>query len=182
MSVMEGGLPASLVAQAATGDEVAFARIVAAYHDDMARVCFVVCRDTALAQEAVQSAWPIAWRKLSTIRAQDRLRPWLVAIAANEARQLLRQRRRRALREIPIGLDGSGPGLAAVEDPADRVAAVDLANALARLGVDDRVIIAMSAAGLSSGEIGRELGMTASGVRSRLGRLLGRLREELRDG
>ena len=45
------------VARAASGDEVAFARIVAAHHDDMARVAFVVCGDVEMAQEAVQAAW-----------------------------------------------------------------------------------------------------------------------------
>src|SRR5262245_28623489 len=90
----------SLVAEAVTGDEVAFARIVAAYHDDMVRVAFVVCRDAELAQEAVHAAWSIAWRKLSAIRDRSRLRPWLLAIAANEARGLGRRRGRRAIREV----------------------------------------------------------------------------------
>ena len=42
------------VALAARGDEAAFTRIVAAHHDDMTRVCFVVCGDLDLAEEAVQ--------------------------------------------------------------------------------------------------------------------------------
>ncbi|MEA2609242.1 MAG: polymerase sigma-70 factor, subfamily, partial [Chloroflexota bacterium] len=89
----------SIVEQAAAGDEAAFARIVAAYHDDMARVCFVVCGEADLAQEAVQAAWPIAWRNMERLRDPERLRPWLVTIAANEARQLMRRRGRRAIRE-----------------------------------------------------------------------------------
>ena len=100
MSVLQRELDPAQVASAATGDEVAFARIVAAYHDDMARICFVICRDTALAQEAAHAAWPIAWRKLGTVRDPGKLRPWLLAIAANEARQLARRRAHRALREI----------------------------------------------------------------------------------
>ena len=67
-------------------------------------------------------------------------------------------------------------------DPAERIAAIDLANALARLGAADRLVVGLSAAGLSSSEIGQVIGMTSSGVRARLGRLLGRLREDLRDG
>ena len=47
---------------AATGDDVAFARIVADHHEDMRRVSAVVCGDDAVAEEAVQAAWPIAWR------------------------------------------------------------------------------------------------------------------------
>ena len=56
------------VAQAAAGDEVAFARVVQAHHDDMTRVCFVICGDLDIADEAVQAAWPIAWRKLGSLR------------------------------------------------------------------------------------------------------------------
>ena len=59
---------------AAAGDAVAFARIVGAHHDDMARVCCVVCGDLELAQDAVQAAWPIAWRRLDTLRDPERLR------------------------------------------------------------------------------------------------------------
>jgi DNA-directed RNA polymerase specialized sigma24 family protein len=93
-TAIEADIGDSLVARAASGDEVAFARIVAAHHDDMARVAFVVCRDVQLAQEAASAAWPIAWRKLSSVRDPAKLRPWLLAIAANEARGLVRQRRR----------------------------------------------------------------------------------------
>ena len=89
-----------VVALAAGGDEAAFARIVQAHHADMTRVCFAICGDLDLADEAVQAAWPIAWRKLGTLHDPERLRPWLVAIAANEARQLLRHQRRRTLVEI----------------------------------------------------------------------------------
>jgi RNA polymerase sigma factor (sigma-70 family) len=178
---MEGGLDRLNVADAAGGDEVAFARIVAAYHDEMARVCFIVCRDIELSQEAAQSAWPIAWRKLSTIRDADRLRPWLLAVAANEARRLARRQGRRELREIAIDTDDHARALPETGDPADLVAQVDLANALARLDLHDRMVVGMSAAGLSSAEIGQAIGMTASGVRAKLARLLRRLREELRD-
>ena len=54
----------SALTLAAGGDQYAFGRIVAAHHDDMARVAYVVCRDVDLAQEAVQEAWSVAWRQL----------------------------------------------------------------------------------------------------------------------
>jgi RNA polymerase sigma factor (sigma-70 family) len=182
MSVMEREIHGSLVELAASGDEAAFARIVAACHDDMARVCFVVCRDTELAQEATQAAWPIAWRKLDSIRDPERLRPWLIAIAANEARQVMRRRGRRALREIPIEpIAGDGIGVQH-GDPAGRIAEIDLANAMARLSLEDRAMVAMRyVAGLTSSEIGSAIGMSPGGVRTRLARLLARLREDLGD-
>jgi RNA polymerase sigma-70 factor, ECF subfamily len=170
-----------VVASAAAGDEVAFARIVASHHDDMVRVAYLVTCDVELAHDAVQSAWPIAWRKLSSLRDPDRLRAWLVSIAANEARQLLRKRRRRKVTEIEVAdwSDDMAPHAASL-DHRDRE--IDLINALRRLPSEDRAVVAMRyALGLSSTEIGRVTGLSAPGVRSRLARALERLRKELRD-
>lgn len=182
MSTVEREIQGALLQQAAGGDEVAFARIVSACHDDMVRVCFVVARDTILAQEATHAAWAIAWRKLGSVRDPDRLRPWLIAVAANEARQLMRRRGRRALREVsiePMSEEPAGPRL---DDPGERAAEIDLANAMGRLSLDDRTIVAMRyVVGLTSTEIAVAIGMSPGGVRTRLGRLLRQLREDLRD-
>src|SRR6476659_8861965 len=106
-------IAATTVADAAAGDADALARIVGAHHDDMARICFVICGNQDLAQDAVQAAWPIAWRKLGSLRDPERLRPWLMAVAANEARQILRRQRRHQVVEIEIADVGSPQG-----DPA----------------------------------------------------------------
>jgi len=165
------------VALAAAGDEAAFTRIVRAHHDDMTRVCFVICGDLDVADEAVQAAWPIAWRKLGSLRDPGRLRPWLVSIAANEARQLVRGRGRRSVVELAVG-DPATAGM----DPAGRVADLDLTNALARLDPDDRALLALRyVAGFDSTELGKATGRSASGTRARLARLLDRLRTELGD-
>ena len=145
----------------------------------MTRVCFVICGDLDLADEAVEAAWPIAWRKLSSLRDPDRLRPWLVSVAANEARQLLRRQRRRTVVELSVG-QTSRPG---VTDPSGRTDDIDLANALARLDPDDRTLLALRyVAGFDSTELARATGRSPSGTRARLARLLDRLRTELRDG
>src|SRR5215207_5990176 len=115
-------MAALTVAQAAAGDAAAFADIVAEHHDDMARVCFVICGNQDAAQEAVQIAWSIAWRKLGSLRSPDHLRPWLVTIAANEARQALRRNRRHSVVEIEVADVGSEE-----DDPATRVEHSDLA-------------------------------------------------------
>jgi RNA polymerase sigma factor (sigma-70 family) len=171
---------AGLMRQAAGGDEVAFARIVDAHHADMSSVCFVVTGgDVELTADAVQSAWPIAWRKLDTIREPERLRPWLISIAVNEARQLARRRRRGRVLEISVALDRT----ATTPDPASRAGDIDLRNALARLKPKDRELIALRyVAGFDSTELARAMGMSPSGTRARLARLLGHLRSELGDG
>jgi RNA polymerase sigma factor (sigma-70 family) len=168
-----------IVASAAAGDDVAFARIVATHHEDMRRVCVVVAGSETIAEEAVQSAWSIAWRKLGSLRDPDRLRPWLVSVAVNEARQALRKGRRRSLMEVATHL----PDRSAGPDPGLTDRAIDLRVALARMDPDDRALLAMRyVAGFDATELAAATGLTPSGVRSRLERLLARLRRELSDG
>jgi hypothetical protein len=53
---------AGLLASAAAGDEMAFRRIIVDHHDDMRRVAAYVAGDHAIADEATQAAWLIAWK------------------------------------------------------------------------------------------------------------------------
>jgi RNA polymerase sigma-70 factor (ECF subfamily) len=166
---------AATLTQAVAGDEQAFARIVNAYHADMVRVAYGVCGDREAARDAVQSAWVIAWRKMRTVRDPERLRSWLVAVAANEARHITR---RRGPRVVEIALDV--PGTATETD--GEISHIDLVNALRHLKPDDRSLIALRyGAGLDSNEIAPLLNISASGVRVRLMRALDKLRKELRD-
>jgi RNA polymerase sigma factor (sigma-70 family) len=165
------------VRSAIAGDELAFARIVAAYHGDLVRVAWVVAGDEQLAQDAAQSAWSIAWRKLGSLRDPERLRQWLVSVAANEARQLVRSQRRRSVTEIRVRPAGD-PAC----DPSADVDRLDLVNALRHLKPEDRRLLAMRyVTGLDSNEIAALVGMSPSGVRGRLSRLVERIGEELRD-
>jgi RNA polymerase sigma-70 factor (ECF subfamily) len=178
-AIVEGELRSSVVRLAAAGDETAFARIIELHHEDLIRVAYLVTGEVELAHEAVQSAWLLAWRKLGGLRDDSRLKPWLVTVAANEARQLVRRRRRRRLVEIPV--EELGPDLEPeAAEHADRDELLDLLTALRHLDPDDRAILAMRfAAGLTSDEIGRATGMSAPGVRSKVARALARLRREL---
>jgi RNA polymerase sigma-70 factor (ECF subfamily) len=172
---IESDAAGGIIERAIAGDEVAFARIVAAHHGDMSRISYLVSGSVELAEDAVQAAWAIAWRRLGTLRDPSRLRPWLMSVAANEARQMARSSRRRTVRELVVGGPTSSPG-------PDRAASIDLGNALAHLDPKDRILIGLRyVAGLDSEAIGREVGMSASGVRVRMHRLMARLRVELGD-
>ena len=177
MSVAEAERRGGVLTRAASGDEAAFAQIVSAYHADMCRVAFVIAGDLDTADDAVQQAWQIAWRKLGTVRDAHRLRSWLVAVAANEARQLVRRRRRRREVELEPGWhDGFGVS------SAPEVQFLDLTRALRQLSPEDRALLAMRyVAGMNATEIADVTGGSPSGVRSRMARLLARLREDLSD-
>lgn len=172
-----------LTRAAAMGDEAAFTELVARHHQDLLRIAFVICRDAALAEDAAQATWVIAWRRLGDVRDPGKTRNWLAAVAANEARRIIRSRHPRIV-EISVAdieLEGvpdlrSDPLLAGI-------AAADLRRVLAGLDPTDRALIALRyVAELSSDEIGRALGMSSSGARGRLSRLLVRLRRDLIDG
>ncbi len=174
---MGGPTVASTVALAGAGDEAAFAVLVATYHADMARVAFVACGDRELAEDAVQSAWLVAWRKLHSLRDPERVRPWLLSVTANEARQLLRRRHGPVI-EIDIEPPGDPCG-----DPSTGIERLDLRRALAHLSPDDRALVAMHyVVDLGSDELGAAVGTTPSTARTRLSRIVERLRKELRDG
>ncbi len=175
LAVPDASAVATMVRLAADGDEAAFARLVADHHAAMARVAYVVTGDAELTRDAVQAAWSIAWRRLDSLRDPSQVRPWLVAIAANEARQTMRRQRRATIVDISEALDRRGGS-----DPADLIGVIDLERVLRQLRPDDRVLLALRfVAGLDSTEIAAQLGISASGVRSRLGRLLDRLRADL---
>ena len=161
--------------RARRGDAAAFTALVEAHHPGLVRVAYAVCGDAELARDAAQAAWIRAWQGLASLRDAGRLRPWLSAIAANEARQMVRSRRRRpvvALELVAVEPNAEGPS-------SDRV---DLAAALGRLTSDDRVLLAMRyVADIDADEIARLTGRSASGTRGRLSRLRARLREEIGD-
>jgi RNA polymerase sigma factor (sigma-70 family) len=175
IAVQDASVVATTVRLAAEGDEAAFTRLVSQHREAMARVAFVICGDPEATRDAVQNAWSIAWRRLATLRDPDQVRPWLIAIAANEARQSMRGQRRRPVIDISDVLDVDAGG-----DPADVIGLVDLQRALQRLSPDDRRLLALRfVADLDSTQIARHVGLSASGVRTRLARLMERLRTDI---
>lgn len=175
VAIRDAGAIDSTVARAAAGDEDAFARLVAQHHASMARVAYAITGDSEGAADAVQAAWSIGWRRLRSLRDPTTVRAWLVAIAANEARQILRRQRRRTVVDLSMVGEVSGGS-----DPGDRILVADLSRALRSLNAADRSLLALRfAGGLDSTQIAAQLGISPSGVRSRLSRLIERLRLDL---
>lgn len=157
--------------------QAAFVRLVEAHHADLIRLAYVMCGDRELAADVAQSAWQAAWAQLDQLRDVASVRPWLLAITANQARRQLRRRSLRRLLE-----PRSMRWVAGQKATGDPDLDVDLAAALDRLPVRDRQLIALRyVVGLTSEEVGPIVGLSASGVRVRLSRLLERLRRELAD-
>ena len=133
-------------------------------------------RDRSMAEEAVGNAWSKVWQRIGSVREPERLRPWVVAVAVNEAKQLLRQRRRHSTGEVTVDTSDALGGI----DPATGIAGIDLRTAMQRLGPDDRALLAMRyVCGFDATELPAVYGLSPSGIRTCPECLLARLRQEL---
>ena len=151
-----------------------FAQIVREHDALLQRVAYVISRDEEISRDAVQATWEIAWQRLpdAALPAQ---RAWLMTVAANATKREIRRSR---LRKI-LQLRSFGEPRDA---PPEASELLDLRRAYGRLPSRDRQILGLRyGIGLTSEEIGPLVGLSPSGVRVRIGRLLPMLKKELSD-
>jgi RNA polymerase sigma factor (sigma-70 family) len=168
-----------LVALARGGDGDAYASLVRAHSDIAFRTAMLITQDAAEAEEAAQDAFVKAWRALSRFHEGEPLRPWLLTIVANEARNRKRSAGRRtalALRSVPVG----GEDHSAEAQVIAGESRATLLAALSRLKPDDRLVLGCRyLLELSEAETAAALGVRQGTVKSRTSRALARLREEM---
>jgi RNA polymerase sigma factor (sigma-70 family) len=169
-----------LVTRARGGDDAAFGALVGRYQTAALRLAAVISGSTDDAADIAQEALVKAHRSLAKLTDPAMVRPWMLRIVANEAKNHLRSRDRRHQRELRYG----SWVVAAMPDPEDSVLDADdaheLALALARIGERDRQVLAYRYfAGLSEIETARALDVAAGTVKSRTARALARLRVEM---
>jgi RNA polymerase sigma factor (sigma-70 family) len=173
---------AQLVELAKQGDVRAYEELVSRYQRLAFRVAWMVTREAAEAEDAVQEAFVKAYLALPHFRLDSPFRPWIMRIVANEARNRARSNRRReglALRAAAASGDAAPSPEAAALAQEDAEA---LAGAIGRLREPDRLVIAYRYLfELSEAETAEALGVRPGTVKSRLSRALERLRVELAD-
>lgn len=163
-------------------DDDAFRRAWDAHHGELLGYLVHALGDRHLAEDARQEVFLRAWRAWDRYdESRASVRTWLYAITRNHV--IDRHRRRRL--NIVSDPEGRVADLVAehVDDPADVIADRSLiATLLATLDpIDARALIALHVEGRTSVELGRELGMPDSTVRSRAARALVQLRQHLQD-
>jgi RNA polymerase sigma factor (sigma-70 family) len=169
-----------LVLRAQHGDARAFESLVRAQEEIAFRVAYLITGDAAEAEDAVQDGLIKAWRALGRFRIGSPLRPWLLRIVANEARNRRRSAGRRAQLALRAGRDPSSGG--AAPPPDEAVVSADerraLLAALDGLPDRDRVVLGCRyLLELSEDETAAALGVRRGTVKSRTHRALERLRE-----
>jgi RNA polymerase sigma factor (sigma-70 family) len=172
----------ALVRRAQAGDRAAFGAIVRAHQAAALRLAAIICGDSTEAYDIVQDSFVKAFHGLPRVRSTESLRPWLMRIVANQAKNARRSRARRDARierQIRLRVDDE-------PTPDDivltAVAAEHLTTAIDRLSDADRHVIACRYfAGLNEAETASALGVAKGTVKSRTARALVRLRAELGD-
>jgi RNA polymerase sigma-70 factor (ECF subfamily) len=159
---------ADLIAAARAGDGSAFAELVRPHYPAAFRVAYGLLHDVDEAEDAVQDAAFKAWRRLGNLHEGSSLRPWFLAIVANQCRSVSRSRWWSVLKAEPR--EGAGTAV-------DVAAAVDLRRALRRLGHDERLVVVLRYyLDMPFEEIATTLGISPKAARTRVERAVRRLR------
>jgi RNA polymerase sigma factor (sigma-70 family) len=161
---------AELARAATTGDRGAFAGIYDRYADRLHDFCIGMLRNRDDAADCVQDTFCTAATQLSGLREPDKLRPWLYAIARNEALRRIRDRRREELSdEMPdmMSTDAGPDILAARSELADLIA-----EAAGGLSDRDRAVLELSYRhGLQGPELAQALGVSHTNANTMVLRL-----------
>jgi RNA polymerase sigma factor (sigma-70 family) len=171
-----------LVERAKRGERDAYEEIVRRHQQIAFRTAWVITGSAADAEEAAQDAFVKAHRALGRFREGAPLRPWLLTIVANEARNRVRAAGRRERLVLRVAEERRPGGAvpspeAALLDSEQRerlLAAIERLPQPAREAITCRYLLE-----LSEEETAAALDCPRGTVKSRLSRALDRLRLEL---
>ncbi len=167
----------ALVEQARRADREAFAVLVHQVSDSLYAVAFRILRDTGLAEDALQNALVIAWRRLPKLRDPDRFEAWVHRILVHACYD--EHRRARPWRDfvtvLPPEHQPSTPdGTSTIADRDE------LERVFRKLTVEQRAVFVLHHyVGLPLVEIAELLEIPAGTARSRLHYATAKLRDAL---
>lgn len=152
-------------------DEMEFERRARACTEKLFRVCYALLPERADRADAIQEALFKAWRKRGMLRDSAVFEAWLLRIAINECKNIIRHKQRKPTAELSetIPANNSIPDLA-------------LHNALQTLDVKLRVPIVLHyIEGYTTQETARLLGIPLGTTKNRLKQARSILREQLKE-
>lgn len=168
-----------LAMRAADGDERAFAVLVRRHGGYLVGFATRVLGSRADAEDCVQDALIVAWRRLPELRNPGQVRAWLSTIVARKATD--RQRAARPTTPIedaePLAVGPAPDEAALTSSQLDT-----LRTALDTLPIEQRTVwLLREVSGYGYEEIARELGISATAVRGRLSRARASIYERMQE-
>jgi RNA polymerase sigma-70 factor, ECF subfamily len=166
-----------LVERARGADREAFAVLVHQVSDSLYAVAFRILRDSTLAEDALQNALVLAWRRLPKLRDPDRFEAWIHRILVHACYDEFNQARSRRPSFVTV-LPSEHPGM---PDTTSTIADRDeLERAFRSLTVEQRAVFVLHHyVGLPLVEVAELLGIPAGTARSRLHYGIAQLRQVL---
>jgi len=159
--------------RAKAGNGPAFEELLAPVLDPAFRLAMTMLNDRAAAEDAVQEAALKAWRKLDQIRAGSPMRPWFLAIVANECRSARRAQWWNVMRFPDLRAESAPP-------PDTWAERADLQTALGNLAPHHLLALTLYYhLDLPIDEVARVFGCSQGGARQRVHRALAALRPGL---
>ena len=168
-----------LVEQAREGDREAFAVLVHQVSDTLYAVAHRILRDTGLAEDALQNALVLAWRRLPKLRDPDKFEAWIHRILVHACYDESQRARSwvATVRVLPMNGQSTPDGSDALADRDE------LERAFRRLSVEQRAVFVLHHyLGLPLVEVAQVLEIPAGTARSRLHYAIAGLRSALLDG
>jgi RNA polymerase sigma-70 factor (ECF subfamily) len=135
------------------------------------KLACAMLHDASAAEDVVQEASLIAWRKLDRLDDRSRLKAWFLGIVANECRNT---RRRMWTRSVRVGLPAE---LSEVSGEVRAVARADVRKALQQLSHDERLVVVLYFyLDMPLEDVAAVAGSSFAATRTRLYRAIRRLR------
>lgn len=174
---------ALIVRQAQQGDAAAYEELVRRYETVAFRTAWLILGDTEEARDASQSGFLKAWLHIGRVDPERPVRPWLLTIVANEARNRRRARGRWLARVLPedkvelLAEPGPSPEL---DIERQDEAGVVLRHLAAMDDTDRMTLWCRFVLDMSEQETADVMECPTGTVKSRTHRAMERLRETLR--
>jgi RNA polymerase sigma-70 factor (ECF subfamily) len=164
-----------LVERARKGDREAFAVLVHQVSDGLYAVAWRILRDSGPAEDALQNALVLAWRRLPKLRDPDRFEAWIHRILVHACYdESQRTRSWRAVTVLPIEMPGEPDFSSSIADRDE------IERAFRHLTIEQRAVFVLHHyLGLPLVEIADLLGIPAGTARSRLHYAIAGLRTAL---
>jgi RNA polymerase sigma-70 factor (ECF subfamily) len=169
-----------LVTRARNGDNDAADELVVRHHAAVFRMALGILGNEDAAADATQETFLKGFRSLRRFRGDSAFRTWLLSIAANEARGILRKVRRRT----EVSLDDAPPVASGNPSPSDTLEQEEdsrrLREGLKLLPEKQRLVVSMRIyEGLSYREIAEIIGSSEGAARVNYHHGVNRLKEIL---
>jgi RNA polymerase sigma-70 factor (ECF subfamily) len=171
----------TLIEKSCKGDEDAFRLLVEQYQRLLFGTAYLILKDGASAEEAVQETLVKMWKHLPSLRNSRSIKEWLIKIVVNESKQQLRKKK-----FITVPLDKADE-ITKSDDTDELIIRNEdhhsLLEALAQLSPEQKeVIILRYFTELTIPEIAKVTDKREGTIKSRLSRTLDRLHEIMSSG